>query len=407
MNEQSLKCENRIHVIAVCCGQGFPTGMALTYRIKMVGLALLNAGARFSVFHVGGSPFGNSLSAGVWNGIAYRYFPGDPRREPRRWMRLWKNFCGLAGVAAEIHRLRRRGEQIVVYSDFYGGENILLAATGAPVIAEISEWYPGRTDRTWWLRFIAAAGAVPISRALEERLQIRMRKWRRNFPQLRIPVLMDMQADSKLQAGPQFEPPYLLWMGDPYGEIRAHLDFLIDVLARVREKHPDCKLVLLGNFSENLKNELESQAERVVGTRSAVVVHGFVPKEQLAIPIAEATALLAPLPTGVRWECCFPTKLGEYLASGRPVVSSRIGEVAEYLRDGQTAMLAPPGDVGGWSERIVRLLADPEMACRIGEAGRAMALRELDYRAHSKRLLDFVTECKNRPSLFSFGRTTT
>jgi glycosyltransferase involved in cell wall biosynthesis len=369
--------------------------MAVTYRIKMLGLALLHAGAQFSVFHIGGSPFENATPEGIWRGIAYRYFPQTVRREPRRYIRLWRNACGMISAVAEIRRLRRCGCRVVVYSDLYAFENILLAATGAPVVAGISEWYPGRTDRTWWLRFIAAAGAVPISRAIEERIRVRMPFWRRSFPQLRVPILMDIHADSASVAGPAFASPYLLWTGDPFGEIRAHLEFLIDVLARVRCKHPDCKLVLMGNFNASVKSELEAQAERVAGSRSAITVHGFVPKEQLAAPIAGAAALLAPLPQGVRWECCFPTKIGEYLASGRPVVSSQIGEVAGYLSDGDTAMLALPDDADGWSDRIIKLLDDPALARRIGEAGRALAMKEFDYHVHSRRLFDFINDLCN------------
>ncbi len=390
----------RLHVVVVCCGLGFPVGMAVTNRIKMLGLALLDAGAQFSVFHIGGSPFENAMPDGVWRGIAYRYFPRATRRETRRWIRMRRNATGLFSVIAEIRRLRSRGDRVVIYSEMYGAENIFLAAA-APVVAAISEWYPGRTDRTWWLRFIAAAGAVPISRAIEERVRVRMQFWRHSFPQLRVPILMDIHADSAPVAGPVFNSPYLLWTGDPFGEVRAHLEFLIDVLSLVRRKHPECSLVLMGNFNADLKSELELRAERVTGRRAAVTVHGFVPKEQLAAPINGAAALLAPLPSGIRWECCFPTKLGEYLTSGRPVVSSQVGEVAKYLTDGDTAMLALPGDIAGWSERIIQLLDDPELACRIGSAGRALAAREFDYRVHSRRLLNFIDELAGRAG----GRT--
>ena len=391
MNDTRPSAEDpdRLHVVAVCCGQGFPHGMALAYRLKMVGQALTEAGARFSLFHVGGSPFKNDAARGRWRDLEYRYFPPSTTRDPRRWPRLWKNMTGLLAAANEVRRLRAR-ERVVVYSDMYVLENLLLASTGAPVVAEISEWYPGRTDRTWWPRFIASAGAVPISRALEDRVASRMARWRRSFPQLRLPILMDSRTDAVALDGPVFEPPYLLWAGDPYGEIRAHVEFLVEVLGGVRARHPTCRLVLLGNFGAGLKADLEAMAARVAGSASAIVVHGFVPKAQLAAPIAGAAALVAPLPTGVRWECCFPTKLGEYLASGRPVVSSRVGEVGAYLSDGETAMIAEPGDLEGWRDRIVRLLDDSALASRIGAAGRELARREFDYRVHSQRLYEFL-----------------
>jgi glycosyltransferase involved in cell wall biosynthesis len=55
-------------------------------------------------------------------------------------------------------------------------------------------------------------------------------------------------------------------------------------------------------------------------------------------------------------------------------------------------MLADPGDVEGWSERVLRVLDDPELAGRIGAAGKALSRKEFDYRVHSQRLLDFMNQ---------------
>jgi len=49
----------------------------------------------------------------------------------------------------------------------------------------------------------------------------------------------------------------------------------------------------------------------------------------------------------------FPTKIGEYLAAARPVVTSSIGEVARYLEDATTAYLAAPGDAPAFGRKIV------------------------------------------------------
>lgn len=61
----------------------------------------------------------------------------------------------------------------------------------------------------------------------------------------------------------------------------------------------------------------------------------------------------------------------EAMARGCPVVATMVGEHAEVLRPGENAMVAAPGDVPGLAHALCGLLADPELAERIGAAGRA------------------------------------
>jgi glycosyltransferase involved in cell wall biosynthesis len=64
--------------------------------------------------------------------------------------------------------------------------------------------------------------------------------------------------------------------------------------------------------------------------------------------------------------------LFEYLASGVPVVASRVGVVPEILEDGRTALLVPAGEPGPLAEAVARLMADPARRREIGSAGAAL-----------------------------------
>jgi glycosyltransferase involved in cell wall biosynthesis len=59
----------------------------------------------------------------------------------------------------------------------------------------------------------------------------------------------------------------------------------------------------------------------------------------------------------------------EAMARGRPVVASDVGGILDWLVDGVTGLLAPPGDVGALASALRRLLADPELRARMGAAG--------------------------------------
>jgi glycosyltransferase involved in cell wall biosynthesis len=64
----------------------------------------------------------------------------------------------------------------------------------------------------------------------------------------------------------------------------------------------------------------------------------------------------------------------EYLAAGRALIASRVGVVAEVLRDGEHALLVPGGDAEALAAALERLLADAGLRDRLGAAGRALVL---------------------------------
>jgi hypothetical protein len=74
----------------------------------------------------------------------------------------------------------------------------------------------------------------------------------------------------------------------------------------------------------------------------------------------------------------FPTVILEAMASARPVVSTRLAGIPELVVDGQTGMLAPPGDSTALAHALEQLLRDPELRLRFGHSGRARI--EQDFR---------------------------
>ncbi|MFI4861054.1 MAG: glycosyltransferase family 4 protein [Phycisphaerales bacterium JB063] len=83
-----------------------------------------------------------------------------------------------------------------------------------------------------------------------------------------------------------------------------------------------------------------------------------------------------------------PTKLFEYLAMGRAVVASRLGQIGEVLSDRETALLVEPGDVGALSSALGELIDDAPLRARLAQAGRAQAEREHTWHRHTQRIVD-------------------
>ena len=68
-----------------------------------------------------------------------------------------------------------------------------------------------------------------------------------------------------------------------------------------------------------------------------------------------------------------PLKMFEYMAAGKPIVSSDLPVLREVLENGRNALLVPADDLEAWVAAIRRLAADPELARRLGRAALELA----------------------------------
>jgi glycosyltransferase involved in cell wall biosynthesis len=103
----------------------------------------------------------------------------------------------------------------------------------------------------------------------------------------------------------------------------------------------------------------------------------------LALPSVERTCYGRPVPVS---ELLGLVAL-EAMASGTPVVASRIGGLAEVVVDGETGFLVPPGDSGALGDRLARLLSDRRLAARMGANARDLVTERFTWRACAERCL--------------------
>jgi alpha-maltose-1-phosphate synthase len=103
----------------------------------------------------------------------------------------------------------------------------------------------------------------------------------------------------------------------------------------------------------------------------------------LALPSVDRTCYGRPVPVS---ELLGLVAL-EAMASGTPVVASRIGGLAEIVVDGETGFLVPPGDTAALGDRLARLVSDRRLAARLGANARDLVLARFTWRACAERCL--------------------
>jgi glycosyltransferase involved in cell wall biosynthesis len=150
--------------------------------------------------------------------------------------------------------------------------------------------------------------------------------------------------------------------------IKGH-DDLIRAMHRVRAARPEARLVLIGKGWGAGGEEAEAELRALVreeGLEDAVIFTGYrtdIASVYLDLDVSVQASLNDNLGGTV-----------ESLLMARPTVATRVGGLVDSVVDGETGVLAEPGDPADLARAILRLLGDPEEARRMAERGRARML---------------------------------
>jgi glycosyltransferase involved in cell wall biosynthesis len=158
--------------------------------------------------------------------------------------------------------------------------------------------------------------------------------------------------------------PSLIAVGRLYPEKRW--DRLLKCIALVAKRGLRLSVRLVGEGS--LREELESEAMHL-GLNGLVQFVGH--QEDISALLEDSTFLAHTADE----EGC-PNAVMEAMACGRAVVATDAGDVPDLVEDGKTGFVVARGDDAKLVERLVTLITNRDLCCRMGEAGRAKAERE-------------------------------
>lgn len=166
---------------------------------------------------------------------------------------------------------------------------------------------------------------------------------------------------------PADRPPTVLFVGVRFE--RKGGDLLLRAFGKVRERLPRARLRIVGPRSLEVRQE---------GVECLGFLRKDLPGDWARLIEAYRQADVFCLPT--RYEP-FGIVFLEAMFFGLPCVGPAAWAVPEMIVDGETGFLVPPEDVDALAHRLVQLLENPELACRLGEAGRVRAERYFTWPA--------------------------
>lgn len=231
--------------------------------------------------------------------------------------------------------------------------------------------------------FSRGDGFISISRLLHEHNQ--------SFgkPSVLIPTILDVKNQA-YASGTDRDKIILVYTGNP-GKSKELILPVLKSLSEHETLRERIEFHIYGADRGKILRNIGGKSELLSGLQDCVFIHGNIPQDRIADVLMNADYQIFLRPNRRSSNAGFPTKLGESMAVGTPVIANDTGDIGLYLKDGINGFLldgCETENVAGALHKAVGLSPD---ACRcLRENARRTAEESFDYRDYQddvKKLL--------------------
>jgi glycosyltransferase involved in cell wall biosynthesis len=155
------------------------------------------------------------------------------------------------------------------------------------------------------------------------------------------------------------------------------LDVLIELVKRIRDEHPEIKVLLVGDGPEmeNLK-----LAARQLGMENIIILPGPVHRDD--VPSYIDAMDICVLPDSNAFGS--PIALFEFMAMGKPCVAPDLGPIRDVIEDAVTGIIFPHGDYAALGSALLRLVEDPALRSQLGARARDTVFKRHTWAANAR-----------------------
>jgi len=383
----------------------YPSGSAPSNRIHAYSKGLIEIDRR--VLAISTNPVSEGRVNKIMNyeGVDYIYpFKRFKRNNViiRRLINLLKPFYGLK-MLIKLQKASKTFSILEFSSTFYQEVFYWIFAKLAriSITREANEipYHKVNNNRLLWLklfiykhfRIYLYDGFIVISSLLEDYYNKHCKK---KIKIIKVPILVDLTRFEIKRKPKENSPPYIAYVGS-MDEKKDGVISLIKAFGLIADQAENYNLVLIGAVKKENKNRINSLIEEKQ-IQNKVILKGFIEKNEIPFILKNAKILALARPVS-RQNCAgFPTKLGEYLATGNPVVATQLGDIGHYLTHNESILLSPPGDIKEFANNLLLLIKDNERAKTIGVNGKKVAEKSFNYKTYATSISEFFNEIQTR-----------
>jgi len=155
--------------------------------------------------------------------------------------------------------------------------------------------------------------------------------------------------------------------------------YLVEAFGQLRERYGGgVSLRIAGEGPERAR--LEASIQRM-NLETSVDLRGWLEHEEIPAFLKKLDIFVMPS----TWEG-FGVAAAEASAMGLPVVATNVYGIPDVVRDGETGLLVPPKDPGALARAVGRLVEDPRLRAKLGEAGRDYVARHYDWTENAQQM---------------------
>jgi glycosyltransferase involved in cell wall biosynthesis len=235
--------------------------------------------------------------------------------------------------------------------------------------------------------------------AISRNLQNYLREWvGRERPVFLLPICVETSRFGKLKKQDAVNSPYIAYCGD-MSNYKDGVRILLDAFEIVHQNRPDFKLLMIGSGRGKVFEEV-IQYYKSLKAAGNIIFTGMISRDEMPAYLVNAEILALARPANKQAEGGLPTKLGEYLATGNPVVITDVSDISYYLKDHASAYISEPDSHVAFAEKLLEAANNPEEAGKIGKAGQRVAYEKFDYLNISRQMMNYINEMvtdKNNP----------
>jgi len=229
-------------------------------------------------------------------------------------------------------------------------------------------------------------GMIGISQHLYKQIQ---EVTKNKIPSCLIPITVNLKYFNKKTAvnGVAHDQKLKIFYGGSFAQ-KDGLEYLIKAFDEVNTVYPHGELILTGVGNKQDMDKILGQIEKSANSKN-INYKGFLDTDTYYSLLNECDIFCMTRVNSKFANAGFPFKLGEFLASGKAVIATNVGDVPNYLFNDINALLIQPDSVDEIIEALMVLMENPGKRAALGIQARKTAERCFDSDTIGLKLLSF------------------
>lgn len=201
----------------------------------------------------------------------------------------------------------------------------------------------------------------------------------------KLPMTVDFSRFNSIKKSSKYK--YVFYAGSLNND-KDGVEFLIRAFMNIIEKIKDVDLLIAGDSGIKDLSMVKQLVHSYNSNRIKLL--GLVDRKNMPEYMINSSVCVLPRPDSIQAKGGFPTKLGEYLASGNPVIVTDVGEIPTYLSDKEVFIISRKNIEHELIIALKNIFSDYQMALQKGIIGQRRAIELFSLESNIKIIQEFI-----------------